>query len=205
MILSLPASKMKKIRAEARKMENQVTMSARELSCLLGKMPILSQPPNEPVRGFEREHTVLQINSDPLPRQQGGAGMVGQPDEELEREKSPEEGDRPDNRLGCFSDGMGSILSAPEDWGSMVRRREVDAHKLSGIAGSNSSDPDICKRPERFISATENRQHHGSSIYKQPWGHSLQGTTEASKNIMDVVPGETHNSTTPTRGAEPHG
>ena len=112
--------------------------------------PILSQPPNEPGRGFERGRAVLRINSDPLPRQQGGAGMVGQPDEELEREKSPEEGDRPDDRLGCFSDGMGSILSAPEDWGSMVRRREVDAHKLSGIAGSNSGDPDICKRPERL-------------------------------------------------------
>ena len=44
-----------------------------------------------------------------------------------------------------------------------------------------------------LLAATHPRpkQHHGSSIYKQTWGHSHLGTAEVSKNILHVVPGST--------------
>ena len=52
------------------------------------------------------------------------------------------------------------------------------------------------------IHLAENRQHHDSSLYKQPW--SLQGVSAAYTRSVDVVPRKEypHYSSTPTRGNE---
>ena len=133
MVLSLPAEKIKKIRAEARRMAKQTGISARELSRLLGKMKDAANViPVAPL---------FYCLTRPLTGEQRGIGVVRQPHEELEWENPLEERDRPGNRLRRIPQGMGSSLPGPEDWRSLVNRGREYAHQLSGAACSNFGSP----------------------------------------------------------------
>ena len=167
---------------------------------------LLSPLTNVPVRSSKQECSVLRSASPPLSREQRGTSVVGHTHEELEWENPSKKGDRPDNRLRCISNGLGSSLSGPKDRRSMVETRETDAHQLPGADGSNTGSTDIYKESDRSLGAAEDRQHYSSSLHQQPWGHSLQGATGSVKESVDVVPGTEYpyHCTAPTGHTECH-
>ena len=63
----------------------------------------------------------------------------------MERQVHHEERPGPGHRFRCLSDRMGYDLPEPEDRRSLVTPGVTDAHQLPGVAGSNTSNRDICK------------------------------------------------------------
>ena len=135
MELSLPPEKIKKIRAESRKLLGAEHVSARSLARLLGKMnaiyeqryppspPVLSPSPDGPVESFENSCTGLRIPSEPLLRQQARTCLVGLRDGEMEREINDDPRARPCDRFRCLTSGMGSDLSGSEHGRTVVNTR----------------------------------------------------------------------------------
>ena len=166
---------------------------------------VLSGPTDEPISCSGGESSELRDSVVSLTRQLGGAGMVGHPDEEVEWQGPNKEGCRPDHRVRCFTDRLGSSLWPTTDRRSMVSTGEADAHKLPGAAGSHSSNSHLCKRQSGYRSAAEDRQHDSSCIHKQPGRYSLQEPGNISKEPLDVMPGKehSHHSSTPARCIQP--
>ena len=158
--------------------------------CDPGGSPLLSPPSDGFILGTEQELTVIRRPGTALPREQRGTPVVGQPHEELERQVSTEEGNRPCHRLGCIPDRLGCSLSGPEDRRTLVRGGEVPAHKLPGVAGSNTGNPDLHKRPIGALGLTQDRQYHSSGLCEQHGRDSLQASTRPDKESLDVVHGE---------------
>ena len=132
---------------------------------------------------------------------QRGTELVDYQHEQMEWQNTIKERNRYDNRIRCVvSHRMGSGMLSSEDRRSMVSDGKDDAYKLFGVAGSNSSSSNICKKPQQNIFATASRQHHSSGIHQQLGWDDFQAVSWSSKGPMDVVSGEKnpHHSTTPT-------
>ena len=210
MELSLPPVKIKQIRAEARKLMREKTISARNLAQLLGKMnATVCVIPPAPLfyrhlqmalsNTLERNNQNYEADNltNRMPQQ---TGLVEHPHVEMEWQVPPEEGDRP-NRFRCIPDRMGSPLFSPINRRSMVKSRSNNAHQLSGTTGSYLGSQVICQAQVQDVNLAENRQYHSSGIHKQSGRHSLQRPCLLDEESMDVVPGEKHphNSTVSSR------
>lgn len=80
-------------------------------------------------------------------------------------------------------------MLSSEDQSSVVSDGKDDVYKLFGVAGSNSSSSNICKKPQQNIFATSSRQHHSSGIHQQLGWDDFQAVSWSSKVPMDVVSG----------------
>ena len=207
MELSLPPEKLKKIRAESRKLLEAGQVSARALSRLIGKMSaanqvspaVLQTPPNGPGKSLRPG---LRLHSYPLSTQQGRTVVVGQPDDKMEWKDNTDNRTRPDHRIRCVEPRMGSILPGHQHRWPMVKTRENPAHKLPRVTSSHISSKNLCEGQERVISITEDRQHNNSCL---SWGNSIQGACLPNARPMDVVSGKEHphSNTILTRDTEP--
>ena len=88
---------------------------------------------------------------------------------------------------------------------TLVSSRECLTHQQPRAAGSNSGSPNLCKELHRPISTAQDRQHHSSSLHKQP-RYCISRTSNTSKEPVDVVPREEHphHSPTPPRCSKQH-
>ena len=210
MQLKLPGEKLKKIRAEARKLEREGRASARALSRLIGKMNATSQViPPAPLfyrnlqmsctqaleRNFQNYDSELTLSQEDRIELKWWDSHMGNWNGKtlIKREIN----------LTIESDvSLGSSLSGSEDWRSLDGRGSPDAHKLSGTFGSNLSN--IHETEDRSYSPTDARQHISNCIHQQPWRYCLLRSGESSQKSVAVVPGEEHlhHSSTLTRSIE---
>ena len=161
MVLSLPAEKIKKIRAEARRMAKQTGISARQLSRLLGKMKDAANV--IPVAPLFYRNLQMSLSGALNANYQSYKAQV---DLSLESREELEWWDnhmrnwngktllRSEIDLVIDSD---AYLPGPEDWRSLVSRGREHAHQLSGAACSNFGSPDFHERPDKSLSAVEDR------------------------------------------------
>ncbi len=96
--------------------------------------------------------------------------------ENLGKELSVQE-TRPEDRIRCLPDRMGSHLTGHSNRRPVVPSRERLAHKLSGTAGSIVCSPVLLEEPEEHML----RQHHSSGLHQQLGRHSVQATALAQE------------------------
>ena len=116
--------------------------------------------------------------------------MVGQSHLQVEWEEYGKGESRPDSRVRCIPNRLGSSMHATEDRRSMVRSGIWHANQLPQAAGSNLGTEVFCKTQDRNLCFVETRQHHSSGVYQQSGGHCVQRTGSSDKGLVDVVPGE---------------
>ena len=143
----------------------------------------------------------LRDNDHAVGGQQGGAGMVGHRNGEMEREDNSSPRTSYGNRVGRIEARLGSVLPRNQYRGTLVSPGEEPTYQLPGAPGSYSSAADLCKERERGLSSAENRQHGSSCLYQQSRGNSVEGTSLPHQKTLDVVPGEeySHTGTAPPR------
>ena len=217
MELSLPAQKIKKIRAESRQILEAELVTARTLSRLIGKMnatnqvippaPVLQEPTNGPDNGSKESRPGLRDTSQSIPRQSGGTDLVGHPNDKMEWQDSISNGARPDHRIRCFFPRLGSILPRHQHRGTLVSSGGKVAHQLPRTASSDSSTKNLYEEHEGTISIVEDRQHNSSCLHQQPRGNYIQGFDSSNQRFVDVVSRKEHShiSTIPTWSNEPGG
>ena len=144
------------------------------ISCHPTSPTVLSPSTDGTLRSTEQQLSVLQDTGFPLPLQQGGTEVVGQPHGEMEWEITPFQGDRYDNRLRCLPDRLGRSMSKSTDRRSVVSFREPDAYKLPRVVGSHTGSSDISETQNQVVSPPEVGQHLSSGIHKQPGRDSPQ-------------------------------
>ena len=172
--------------------------------CPSSRAPVLSLPTNGSNQHIGAELSMLRSTSSSDTRVSGGAGMVGQQHVQVEWQDTCTKGYRSSDRIRCIPGGMGCPLLQTENRGTLVPAGTVDAHQLPRTACSDSGNQNLCKVQDLNIHPTENRQHHSSSLHKQPGRNSLQGIGDAHKEPVDVVPGKEypHYSSTLARCTE---
>ena len=165
---------------------------------------LLLPPSDGAIQRVRGERAKLQFSSDFADSLLRGAELVGHSDVQMEREINSKDRDRPDYRLGCILEGLGSSLSPPNDRRPMVGRGKTDAHQLPGAFGCHSGSQIICQTQNQDFYSAKDRQHHGSGIHKSPGRHNLARFSQIDKESMDVVPGEEypHHSSTSSRVTE---
>ena len=176
------------------------------ISCHPTSPTVLSPSTDGTLRSTEQQLSVLRDTGFPLPSQQGGTEVVGQPHGEIEWEITPFQGDRYDNRLRCLPDGLGCSMSKSTDRRSVVSVREPDAYKLPRVVGSHTGSSDISETQNQVVSPPEVGQHLSSGIHKQPGRDSLPRVGSLGEDTMDVVSGtkHPHHSPAPTRCTKPY-
>ena len=197
--LSLPAGKMKKIRAETWCLLESSQITARKLSQLLGRLQAATRAiPLAPLfyRKLQRACTAERARTirtglfsliNPLHRGEGGAGMVVGPSVCLERQDHYDRQTLISDRIRCFNLRLGSILRRGTDWGPLVLRGETVAYQLPGSVGSLSCSEMLCQRQEEHYCATQNGQHHSSRICEQAGWNSVHQTEHHSQGTMALV------------------
>ena len=116
--------------------------------------------------------------------------MVGQSHVQVEWEEYGKGENRPDSRVRCIPNRLGSSMHATEDRRSMVRSGIWHAYQMPRAAGSNLGTEVFCKTQDKNICFVETRQHHSSGVYKQSGGHGVQRAGSSDKGLVGVVPGE---------------
>ena len=144
MELTLPPKKLKKIRAESRKMLREVEqVSAHALSRLIGKMNATNQviPPaplfyrnlQMDLSHSETSGSGLQDDLVSFPQQQRGTDMVGQPDSQVEWQVNALGGAQVCHRVGRLEPGLGSILPGHQyggPWSPQEREWHINCLEL---------------------------------------------------------------------------
>ena len=69
--------------------------------------------------------------------------------DQLTRNKPDTEDLRYINRVSCFRNRFGSIITVCPHWGLLVPRAEVLSHQLPGTSGCYSSSKHICERSDK--------------------------------------------------------
>ena len=151
---------------------------------------LLSPPANGPDRSPGQGWPGLRDRTHYLAREQRGAEMVGRTHVQVEWEEYGKGGHRPDYRVRCIPNRVGSCLPAAEDRRSLVRAGIPHAHQLPRITGSDSGSEVLCKTQDKNLSHVKAGQHHSSGIYKQSGGHSVQRAGSSNEGLVDVVPRE---------------
>ena len=204
MELRLPLDKLKKIRAESRKLAREQTIylcpflsapSGKDEcnnSCHSSSSSVLQTPTDESHTGIAGGLTILRDTCHPFPRGERGTDVVGQPHVEMEWEITSKDGDRHSDRFRCIPYGMGCNQFSTKDWRPLVSRGKQNAYQLPGAACSYPRSQDICEEPHSNISFITHRQYNSCSIYKQYGGNSLSRAGSSGSEPLDVVPGEEH-------------
>ena len=161
---------------------------------------VLQTPTDGSGGGSENIRSGLRGLTRPVCRQQRRADLVGYSHDQVEWQDDVVGGTRHGDRIRRVEPGMGCVLPGHRYGRSLNLTRGGLAHKLPGIAGSNTSAEDVREERDALISATQNRQHDGCCIYQQPRG-------VPNTRAMDVVPGEeySHPSAVPSRETESAG
>jgi len=158
-------------------------------------------------RGSERQQSGLRVTNYAIPGLLGRTTVVGPPLEPVEWEKHAAEGSGLGDRVRCIAGRVGGRLQPPTDWRPMVTGGTEPAHKLPGVAGSNTGIKDIHKGSDRLVNTPENGQYHGGGVCQQSRWHSLQRASETDQGAVDMVPTEEyhHQGTAPPRTSEQGG
>ena len=168
---------------------------------------VLQTPTNGSSGGSENIRSGLRGLTRPVCRQQRRADLVGYSHDQVEWQDDVVGGTRHGDRIRRVEPGMGCALPGHRYGRSLDLTRGGLAHKLPGIAGSNTSAEDVREERDALISATQNRQHDGCCIYQQPRGDGVKEPGVPNTRAMDVVPGEeySHPSAVPSRQTESAG
>ena len=216
MELSLPAEKLKKIRAESRKLLEAGQVSARALSRLIGKMNAANQviPPAPlfyrnlqmdlaaALRGSDQDYEsslTLSLDSKEeliwwdtrMSKWNGKSILTIEPEMVVESDASNQ---------GWGASCQGTSTGGP--WSAQERTWHINCLELLAATLALKT----FAKDKRGISVLLKIDNTTAVAYnyKQSWGNSIQGTGLANTRPMDVVPGEEHShpGTAPSRCAE---
>ena len=207
--LRLPAEKMKKIRAEARKPSTSASITARKLSQFLGKLNAATRAvPVAPLfyrslqaalgraltAGAQDYSVPVEVTpnmrEEHLSQWNGGTLVTEKPSVVIETDASKK--------------GWGATSQRGLDGGTLVEIRVQHAHQLPGSAGSLPGHQVFCSGSQKCDDPAQNGQHECHHICEQAWRHSVTELDSHNQESMALVPAERYisHSGTPTGSTE---
>ena len=157
---------------------------------------ITGSPPSSPVLSQSPASKELSICQSPVLRgsdssqhtRTGGAAVVVQIHEELERESDPGTKATNDYRVRCLPARLGGSVWQRYYRGSVVTRGTIHAHKLSGAAGGFLGSENICQRQGEPEHSTPDGQHNSNLVCESNGGDPLiQPLSNSRKSVAMVL------------------
>ena len=148
--------------------------------------PVLSQSPASKELGI-CQSPVLRGSDSSRHTRTGGAAVVVQIHEELERESDPGTKATDDNRVRCLPARLGGSVWQRYYRGPVVTRGTIHAHKLSGAPGGFLGGENICQRQGEPEHSTPDGQYDSNLICESNGGDPLiQPLCNSRKSVAMV-------------------
>ena len=186
MELQVPGQKIKPIRAEARNLLQTNSISAREITRLIGKMTVVTQAiPPAPFfyRNLQRDVSWTLARSD----QNYDALCRISPDRPVNRMEWEESHERTESRyhdrIGCIPHMMGNNLERSEHGRTVECSGKSMAHKLLRDSNSQPSSSDLLKESVQYNCPVTVGQHDSSVVHKSPRGDCVPSGNPMVKDL----------------------
>ena len=129
----------------------------------------------------------LRVSDKIVTGSKGGTAMVGSKSQSVEWSISDSSPTPTNNFFGCFTPGLGGILQGSPDRGTMVNKRETDAHKSFRVKGSQASNFVFPSNvPINLVHSHTNGQHRSINIFKKDGGDSQQRIDKSKQTDLGI-------------------
>ena len=196
--MSLPPQKLSEIQKQAKQLQGQKWVSARELAVYREAVsnssgsppssPPLSQPSTPKTEGTAAR-SELQQTGPHVSSSQRGSGVVASQGIEMEWEEPADHSPRAGDRDRCILDRVESLLSGDPHRRTVVGGGTEPPHQSAGATSCSlcpTSFPEACQRSKR---AVEQQCHH-SCVYQLTGRYKISNACQHRKRAVALVSSE---------------